>query len=625
MNWKIAFTQHPMYFLIKEDAACAERTPPWGEPSIERYIERVRQNLAALRRFPTIKIGFEWSGLELELLAHEAPDVFEEMCALAREGRIAFYNGSYAQPHLQTLSSEANLRQFEYGARVYRELCHWPVNVYAHQEASVHDQMPQLLRSFGIGFAMVPAFASTLGWLDEGELEIVSGRGLRFMEGHEFVSWHGLDGTELPLYLHQRMDRPLQDFLAHETIAEKLRVPPILLEVPDLVAVDDRWVAAHHSDDVDVDVNIVLLDEALPQRLQECPPRARARFYTNWSYIEGIRAEEISRRNWCAEASVLQAEAVSALAYAVVGRPPPSFDKLWKTILATQHHDVYCFCSTELKDKAVHWLQDAAAKAELLAASAANAIVSRIELPATGGQALVVFGLLPRPHTLRVSLITDVPDPGIANDTQEAVPAEGLPSGDGKTRVSFLARLPGLGYATYWIRGGGRADAETDLSGPLEFENERYRATVLPDGSFASLVLQPSGEELLDPSALRGNQLAGMDSTGLSPCHPGVVEFGRLWTAPPAGPPLQWNLTAPSSVHTSSLGVTLSVHGRLCDRARADLVIHFYNEFPRIDLAWTFDFDEASIGTFYDDNSKLRVHWPLAFAGEIRHDIPFGR
>jgi hypothetical protein len=27
-----------MYFLIKEDETCAERTPPWGEPSIELYI-----------------------------------------------------------------------------------------------------------------------------------------------------------------------------------------------------------------------------------------------------------------------------------------------------------------------------------------------------------------------------------------------------------------------------------------------------------------------------------------------------------------------------------------------------------------------------------------------------------
>ena len=70
--------------------------------------------------------------------------------------------------------------------------------------------------------------------------------------------------------------------------------------------------------------------------------------------------------------------------------------------------------------------------------------------------------------------------------------------------------------------------------------------------------------------------------------------------------------------------MTLTVRGQMSDRVSADLAINFYHQFPRIDLTWSFTFDEASIGTFYDDSSKLRVHWPLAFAGEIRHDIPFG-
>ena len=38
MDWMMALAQHPMYFLIKEDTKCAERTPPWGEPNIEAYI-----------------------------------------------------------------------------------------------------------------------------------------------------------------------------------------------------------------------------------------------------------------------------------------------------------------------------------------------------------------------------------------------------------------------------------------------------------------------------------------------------------------------------------------------------------------------------------------------------------
>src|SRR5690349_24706954 len=108
MPWQLALAQHPMYFLIKEDEHCAERTPPWGAPDVGAYTDRLRRVFDGLRRHPQLKIGFEWSALELEHLARDARPVFDEMLALAAQGQIAFYNGTYAQPHLQTLSAEAN-------------------------------------------------------------------------------------------------------------------------------------------------------------------------------------------------------------------------------------------------------------------------------------------------------------------------------------------------------------------------------------------------------------------------------------------------------------------------------------------------------------------------------------
>jgi hypothetical protein len=56
----------------------------------------------------------------------------------------------------------------------------------------------------------------------------------------------------------------------------------------------------------------------------------------------------------------------------------------------------------------------------------------------------------------------------------------------------------------------------------------------------------------------------------------------------------------------------------------AHLLIHFYHDLPRVDLTWTFEFQKASVGTFFDDESKLSVQWLLGFSAEIFHDIPFG-
>jgi hypothetical protein len=620
MDWKLALAQHPMYLLIREDTRCAERSPPWGLPSIELYIERVARNLAEIRKHPELKVGYEWSGFELELLDQDAPDVFREMCSLADEGQIAFYNGTYSQPHLQTLSSEANYRQFEYGAKVYRELCGHAVGTYAHQEASVHDQLPQLLEAFGIRFGLLPGFSSTLAWLDEGELVLFAWEGPRFVHGHEFVSWRGLDGTEIPLYLTIAKPKgdELEDFVAREIIAGRQRVPPIIFNVPDLIELDEEWLAKRRQFD------IVLLDEALEERHRKYPPRARARLYSNWSYIEGIRAEELSRMNWRAELSALRAEALNALAFTLLDRPAEATDHVWKTILGTQHHDVPCFCGPELKEKSIIWLLEAERDAKRMADDAARAIIEQVDCNGGSGKPLVVFNTIPHAQSGLVTLDVEEPGPVVVDENGQVVPVEVVPTGDGNaSRVRFLADVAGLGYQTYWIHGGGVRAAAQVCEAPLAFENEYFRATVQPNGTFTSLVIKPSGDELLDASIVRGNQLDAMDSSGLSDEYPGQGP-GEKWLPTEPGPDLHWEPYGAPLVRHSALGTQFEVSGRIGSQTKATLAISFYHQLPRIDLTWTFTFETASIGTYYDDDTKLRIQWPLSFSGDIYHDIPFG-
>ena len=53
------------------------------------------------------------------------------------------------------------------------------------------------------------------------------------------------------------------------------------------------------------------------------------------------------------------------------------------------------------------------------------------------------------------------------------------------------------------------------------------------------------------------------------------------------------------------------------------LSLQFYNQLQRIDLAYALILI-ASVGSFYLDETKLRVQFPLAVQGTISHDIPFG-
>jgi hypothetical protein len=620
--WKVALAQHPMYLLIKEDSQCAERTPPWGEPTIERYIERLRRSLAMISRYPRLRLGFEWSGVELELLADDAPDVLQEMSALAQAGRIAFYNGTYAQPHAQMLSSEANYRQLELGLRVYHELCHATVQTYCHQETSIHDQMPQLLSAFGIRYATLPWFYSTLAWLDEGELVIrgYGGGGPTFVHGHEFVRWCGLDGSETILYLSQTgLGATINEWAVKEVLPGLLHAPPIIVHAPDMLAIDDDWLARHDQ------VDFVLLDEALDERLTQSPPRARARFYANWSYVEGIRAEELSRCNWQAEASALQAEALNALAYVTLGRTPESTDTLWKSILRAQHHDAYCFGSVELRDKAVGWLRNADDDAMRFVSRAAKAVLEKVDTRHAPGLPVVVFNTTPHPHKALVIIDTPMGQPCLTAMDGTSIPSDATPLDNGGSRVRFLADMHGLGYDTYALSDGAPPPTEEVVTSSLSFENGFYRATVQPDGLFRSLIVKQCGDDLLSPTGAAGNHLAATNSAGLS----GIHEESKSrwdWHMPEHGPEreLKWMADAPMRARRSPLGVSLRVHGCLGTSTRGELEIMLYHDLQRIDVTWTFQFDVASLGLFYDDETKLRVQWPLSFTGRVAHDIAFG-
>jgi alpha-mannosidase len=621
MYYKLALAQHPMYLLIKEDTICAERTPPWGAPDIGTYIARLRQNMTTLHTYPHVKIGYEWSGMELEQLSQDAPDVFLEMLELVKAGQSTFYNGTYSQPHLQTLSSEANYRQFEWGTRVYRELCNnHQVLVYAHQESSLNEQTPQLLKTFGIRYVVLPHFSSTLNMLDGGELIFHSRFGTMFMHGEEFGSWLGLDGTLIDLYLEEPSHMHIRDWINFQEILGLNHVPPVMVEIPDLIDVDDQWISERAKADFS------LLDDVLEERRKVFPPRFQLRFYTNWSYLEGIRAEELSRNDWKAEVSALRAEALNALAFMLVKRVPQSTDSAWKKILTTQHHDVYCFCAPELRAKSIQWLQEAENESAGLAEAAAQAVAARISIPATDGKPLIVFNTVLHSLESVVTAEVDVPDAMVVDSHGQVLPCETTLLPSGKVQVRFLVSLPGLGYTTLRVLTASNKLVDETLQNLFTFQNDFYQATLKPDGTFTSLVLNPSGDELLLGSMNPGNLLAARDSTGLGPTHEGTFDVSHWmkWEPSGRGSELHWQPIGKAKVSISALGTRISVAGEMGPQIKGNLLVNFYDKLSRIDLDWTFSFAQASVGHFFDDDTKLRVLWPLAFAGEIFHDISFG-
>jgi hypothetical protein len=626
VRWQLAIAQHPMYLIIREDEEAAERIPPWGAPTIGLYIERIERNLEALREHAGLKLGFEWSGAELDLLAEDSPDTLRRLRSLAQGARLAFYNGTYAQPHLHVLSSEANYRQFEVGQRAYRERLGIRVDTYAHQEVSVHDQVPQLLRAFGFKSATVPGFLSTLTWLQGGYVTLHGVRGPRMVNGRELTLWQGLDGSRVPLLLHHPIprDRSFRETLVHETVIGTLGVPRLLIDMPDMIEIDEGWLAERS------DVEFVLLGEAVGQRLADAPPTGLARLTTSWSYLEGIQAEALSRSIQLAEAALLASDAAQAVAMVVSARSPDSLDGLWQRVLLSQHHDVFCFSAPGLRRRALDWLADVRERAASVGLQSAVTVAAEVAGASKGD--VLVLGVTP--HPVRAVVQAELPPekdaalPCLIDADDQPVAAELDVSPRGYRQLRFVADIAGLGYRTYRRASGDSTQLLSKpeaIHGALEYENAWYRAAIGEDGTFHYLGAV-GGQDMLDSERGHANRLSATDSAALRTYD--ESDEGRrarlAAAAPVRGPVLTWQPIEPATVRRGPLGVRFVARGKMSDRVGVDIEIDCYESLARIEIRHRFTFDDASLGTYFDDDSKLLLHWPLRSIESAVHDIPFG-
>ena len=337
IQWKNVLCQHPMYLLIDRDRGkpvVGERVPPWGAPDAKEYVERVKRNLESLEKFPGLRINYQFSGVEIEDMIRDFPEVIEEMRKWVRKGRLGFIGGTYSQPHLHVFGTESNIRQFQYGLEVFKRLFNYKIISYARQETGLHQQLPQILNAFGYKFAVVPAFYWTLRFVKGSSFpEIIGNTDFQsVVQGEEFTYWQGLDKSKIPLYL-----KSSSAHIEEDEQRDLFHSPSLCIYFPDMQEIDKNWYQERKKKG-----SFYLIDEALKAQIEKYPPTSKANLYAYWSYIEGVWAEALSRKNKEAEIKAVQAEAMEAmtlLSGEEVKGTREKMDKIWKNILTSQHHD----------------------------------------------------------------------------------------------------------------------------------------------------------------------------------------------------------------------------------------------------------------------------------------------
>jgi hypothetical protein len=162
----------------------------------------------------------------LQWLKNRYPEEFSHFTQLFRDGRFEIINPSYTQPYNLIIGAESNIKQYEYGLKVLRQL-KLECNIFYASECSQHPQIPQILKGFGINFCslrtrllgMCPTTISgNIDWvgLDYTKIQTITDQSGVFNGEY----WHGTFFQEFPDLLFQAVSRPFINYLVYSSIED---------------------------------------------------------------------------------------------------------------------------------------------------------------------------------------------------------------------------------------------------------------------------------------------------------------------------------------------------------------------------------------------------------------------
>jgi hypothetical protein len=388
-----------------------------------------------------------------------------------------------------------------------------------------------------------------------------------------FVDAVALDGTALPTYVNSH--GAWHDAVINVVRKDMKLGQKIWIMNPDMMEVNEEKYREFNAA-----FTIVLLEDALRKAYQPEAPHIKAKVYSTWSYVEGVWAEELLRRNKEAEEYAVLAETLCCLA-SLAGTPidhAGKIDTIWRGILKYQHHDVHWTEVTNLREKAIDLQDEGIALSRTLAGEAAAAVISA---RGESGDSVTFFNTLPRRRTSPVEL-------------------EGAFRGGGAFQ-RFNGRLIGAvelpAYSAKSFPTGGVPVESKAAPLPASIETPHYAVAFSPDGLMEQITA--AGEELLRPGEYLGGELRCMAA--------------GAWHN---------NRTARCAYHTGPLFDALERRHSIAG-VRATETYFFYKTLPLIKAEIEFDFNGNEIGNFWADYSKLSVYYPTS-GRQIYHDIPFG-
>lgn len=435
----------------------------WQEGSCEAKAT-IRSALDRMNEYPDFKFVCS-SASVYKWVEDFAPDMFEEVKRRVNEGRFIIVGGQLVQPDCNLPSGEGVARQFLYSQRYFYSRFGKTAKSAYNVDSFGHSVMlPQIFKKSGLDHYVF----------------MRPGRHEKTLPASVFI-WRSPDGTEIPAY--RIMEPYCYNMNTSEELEEKLTALEAYLPEKAEGFMLFYGVGNHGGGPTVKNIELILDSrekhpereyifstvadyfEDLEPRLAELPVvEDDLQHHAPGCYSAVSLIKDLVRKG---ENSLLSAECAGMVASKLTGKKhfTKELEAAWQGVLFCHFHDIMGGCSVEdAYTDSSYMLGESIAVAERLKNSALQTVSWAIDTSDTQrGYPIVVFNTLPFEveKTVQINSQADIIYDGNCNKIAHQHVQSQTHATRGRSDTIFTARVPAMGYATYYMK-NGEAIADCD-------------------------------------------------------------------------------------------------------------------------------------------------------------------
>ncbi|MBY0145955.1 alpha-mannosidase [Neobacillus niacini] len=451
-----------------------------------------RSALDRMKEYPDF-VFTNSSAANYEWIENNEPEMFEEIKQRIQEGRWEIVGGWWIQPDCNLPSGESFVRQGLYGQRYFQEKFGETAKVgYNVDSFGHHGMLPQILKKSGMDYYifMRPSpqekgLPGRLFWWESDD----GSRILAYRIPFEYCTW----GKDVEKHVRRNageLKAPFNDLMTFYGVGnhgggptkENIESIKQLNENPSYPTLVFSTVNKFFNDLMVKNLPFPVVHDDLQHHASGC-----------YSVHSGIK-----KWNREAENALIKAEKFSAFADWTTGQkyPAAEYKQAWKNVLFNQFHDILAGTSIEA---AYEDARDMHGEAMSIAKRGVNYAIQslswRIDIEEEKGmKPIVIFN--PHSWTSNVNVEQEIgglkPEDVLVDEEGNQVPMQVVQSqatAGGRSRISFIANLPSMGYRVYKIVQREIGNEFTSIkANDTSLENDHFRVEIDQQTGFVSSI-----------------------------------------------------------------------------------------------------------------------------------------